>query len=151
MVFTCSWSDWFHPEADSWRNEAWEIISASPHLTFQILTKRPELIESRLPVDWDSNGYPNVWLGVSVENWRFLWRVGALSQVPARMRFISAEPLLGGLDLETYLATGDVGWVIAGGESGGRPNHPPRPMRMDWVQSLRDQCVEAGVPFFFKQ
>jgi protein gp37 len=151
LVFTCSWSDWFHPNADAWREEAWNIIRFCPGLTFQILTKRPELIRDRLPKDWGPNGYPNVWLGVSLENSRFFWRIEALLEANARLRFISAEPLLNRVDLKAYLATKNIGWVIVGGESGGRPKHPPRPMKLEWVQLVRDQCIEAGVPFFFKQ
>ena len=151
LVFTCSWSDWFHPDADHWRDEAWNVIRSCPDLTFQILTKRPELILDRLPSDWGPDGYPNVWLGVSVENSRFSWRIEELLDVSAHLRFISAEPLLGRVDFKAYLASDGIGWVIAGGESGGRPKHPPRPMKSEWVQLVRDQCIEAGVPFFFKQ
>src|SRR3954467_13177575 len=66
LVFTCSWSDWFHADADAWRPEAWEVVRRCPNLTFQILTKRPERIREHLPADWGA-GYENVWLGVSVE------------------------------------------------------------------------------------
>lgn len=144
FVFTCSWSDWFHPEADAWRAEAWEIIRRTPHLTYQILTKRPELIAARLPADW-GEGWPNVWLGVSAEYRRqFVERVELLRQVPAVMRFVSAEPLLGpqpDLDLD------GIGWLIAGGESGEgcRPCHP------EWLRELGDQCRSAGVEFWLKQ
>jgi protein gp37 len=95
-VFTCSWSDWFHEDADPWRDEAWEVIRAAPDLTFQILTKRPERIADHLPADW-GDGYPNVWLGVTIENRRFVDRADVLREVPAAVRFISAEPLLGPL------------------------------------------------------
>jgi protein gp37 len=113
-VFTCSWSDWFHPDADAWRAEAWDIVRRCPNLIFQILTKRPGLIGwpedprlldsqkygrwTRLPADWGL-GYPNVWLGVSIESRQFLWRMEFLRRIPARIRFISAEPLLGPLVL----------------------------------------------------
>jgi protein gp37 len=96
-VFTCSWSDWFHEAADDWRDEAWDIIRRTPHLTYQILTKRPEMIAGRLPRDWGREGYPNVWLGVSVESQRQDWRAAWLCQFPAAVRFVSAEPLLGPL------------------------------------------------------
>lgn len=151
LVFTCSWSDWFHEAADEWRPAAWEIVRQSPHLTFQILTKRPERIAAQLPADWGA-GWPNVWLGVSVENQRFVHRIETLSRIPAAKRFVSAEPLLGALDLlrlrpgpDTLLETID--WLIVGGESG--PD--PRPMNLEWARYLRDQCAEVGVPFFFKQ
>ena len=70
-VFTCSWSDWFHAEADGWRDEAWATVRRCPRLDFLILTKRPERIAAHLPSDW-GRGYPNVWLGVSIENNRFV-------------------------------------------------------------------------------
>jgi protein gp37 len=162
LVFTCSWSDWFHEDADPWRDEAWDIVRRTPHLTYQILTKRAERIAGNLPADWGDFGYPNVWLGVSVENPRFYWRLEMLGDIPAPVRFLSAEPLLRPLDLTRYIY-GNCGlwggetdgrvldWVIVGGESGGRPGHPPRQMHPDWVRSLRDQCVRAGVPYFLKQ
>jgi len=151
-VFTCSWSDWFHPDADAWRLEAWEIARRCPNLIFQILTKRPELIPHRVPVEWTrydrstgfSLAYPNVWLGVSVENANFLHRMDSLRQIPAAVRFISAEPLLaplGTLNLEGFH------WVIVGGESG--PGF--RPMDHAWAREIRDQCQREHVAFFFKQ
>ena len=107
LVFTCSWSDFFHADADNWREEAWEIIRKTPHLTYQILTKRPERILEHLPSDWGAFGYPNVWLGTSVENQRWAKvRIPLLLQVPAVIRFLSCEPLLGPLDL--VAAVGDV-------------------------------------------
>lgn len=159
-VFTCSWSDWFIEEADTWRNEAWDIIKRTPHLTYQILTKRPQNIAARLPQDW-GDGYPNVWLGTSTENQDTAdERIPMLLQVPAVVRFLSCEPLLGKIDLWQWLGgarepigsfwNGEgsgVAWVIVGGESG--PNF--RPMNLDWARSIRDQCVKASVPFFFKQ
>ena len=162
-VFTCSWSDWFHEAADAWRDEAWDIIRRTPHLTYQILTKRPERIAAHLPSDW-GDAWANVWLGTSIENQRWAVRAGLLLEVPARMRFLSCEPLLGPLDLSDYLpspygcggeARNDncevcaprLHWLIVGGESG--PD--ARPMQLDWARSLRDQCAEAGVAFFLKQ
>jgi len=156
MVFTCSWSDWFVEEADPWRGEAYEIIRRTPHLTYQILTKRPERIVSGRPLErvcwplpsrvgnWPDPPLPNVWLGVSVESPVYLHRVDELRGIPAALRFLSLEPLLedlGQLDL-----TG-IGWVIVGGESG--PG--VRPMLPEWVRSIRDQCRAVGVPFFVKQ
>ena len=167
-VFTCSWSDWFIDEADGWRDEAWDIVRRTPRLTYQILTKRPERILDHLPADW-GNGWPNVWLGTSAENQQYAdERIPHLLRVPAVVRFLSAEPLLGPVNLtkvgperwdvlhgwkpanENYpegANTSRVDWVIVGGESGpgARPMHP------DWARNLRDQCQAAGVPFFFKQ
>jgi protein gp37 len=176
LIFTCSWSDWFHEGADAWRAEAWTIIRETPRHTYQILTKRPERILLHLPPDWGI-GYPNVWLGVSVENQRHAFRAGLLAQVPAAVRFISAEPLLGHVDLRPWLGQIDrrdgvfaddpmaavlmqdcvdqglgdarrlLDWVIAGGESGPKS----RPMDLAWARDLRDQCLAAHVPFFLKQ
>lgn len=144
MVFTCSWSDWFHVDADPWRAEAWRIVKACPNLQFQILTKRHENILSRLPADW-GDGYANVWLGVSVENRRYgLPRIEALRTIPAAVRFLSVEPLLedmGEVNLQ------GIDWVIIGGESG--PGY--RPMDHAWARSLVEQCGTAGVRVFFKQ
>ena len=143
MVFTCSWSDFFIEEADAWRSDIWKLIKETPNLIYQILTKRPELIPTRLPPDWDK-GYDNVALGVSIENAKYNFRADKLREVPARWRFISAEPLLGsvkGLDL-----TG-IHWLIAGGESG--PGF--RNMDLDWARECRDMCAAANVKFFYKQ
>jgi protein gp37 len=150
MVFTCSWSDWFHPGADDWRDEAWAIVRSTPHLTYQILTKRPELIGERLPADWGS-GYPNVWLGVSIENSRFTWRADELREIPAAVRFISAEPLIGSLFEDRGnrrpLELRGVDWVIVGGESG------PGSRRLDirWVEEIAAACDDAAIAFFMKQ
>lgn len=155
-VFTCSWSDFFLAEADEWRDEAWDIIKQTPHLTYQILTKRPELAPTRLPADWGS-GYDNVWLGVSTERQQEAdERIPLLITIPARVHFISAEPLLGSLDVSRwlhryYLADGDkipqLDWVIVGGESG--PDF--RPMDVEWARGIRRQCEAAGVALFEKQ
>lgn len=143
MVFTCSWSDWFHDAADGWRDEAWAVVKSCPHLDFQILTKRPERIAAHLPADW-GRGYPNVWLGVSIENPRFQWRADILRPIPASVRFISAEPLLA--PLPTLDLTG-IHWLIVGGESG--PDY--RPMQVEWARDLRAKAKAAGTAFFFKQ
>src|SRR5437016_5998426 len=92
-VFTCSWSDWFIAEADPWRGDAWEIVRRTPHLTYQILTKRPARISSHLPEGWP---WPHVWLGVSIESAQYLYRADVLRAV-AGSRFLSLEPLLGDL------------------------------------------------------
>lgn len=159
MVFTCSWSDWFHESADAWRDEAWDVISRTPHLTYQILTKRPERIREHLPPDWDG-GWPHVWLGVSVENQRHAYRASILATIDARVRFVSAEPLLGPVtfddvwvhvdpqrpELRSHLM-GHIDWVIVGGESGPLA----RPMDLQWARDLRDECDTWRTAFFFKQ
>jgi protein gp37 len=143
-VFTCSWSDWFHVDADPWRDEAWDIIRRTPHLTYQILTKRTGRIARHLPADW-GDGYPNVWLGTSVESQDQVFRARQLSAVPAAQRFLSCEPLIGAVDLRDAL--NGIAWVIVGGESG--PNH--RMMKPEWARAIRDACATSGVAFFFKQ
>ena len=154
MVFTCSWSDWFHEAADAWREEAWDIIRRTPQHTYQILTKRPERIAEHLPRDW-GDGYANVWLGVSVENQRHAYRADMLCDVPAQVRFVSAEPLLGPVTLafngtvsgRAIIPIVLIDWVIVGGESGA----DARPMREEWARSLRDECQHYGTAFFLKQ
>lgn len=144
LIFTCSWSDFFIAEADPWREEAWEIIRRTPQHTYQMLTKRPTRMR-----DWASHhGWlPNVWAGTSVENRHYLHRLDVLAGISAPVRFVSAEPLLGPLDLRPWLDSGVLSWVIVGGESG--PN--ARQMDASWAQRIRDQCLAAGVPFFLKQ
>lgn len=147
-IFVCSWSDFFIVEADPWRDEAWRIIKACPTFTFQILTKRPERIAECLPADWGTHGYPNVWLGVTTENQATAdARIPLLLDVPARLRFVSAEPLLEPVWLLPWLGADKIGWVIAGCESGpGR-----RPMDDDWTRRFVFECVVKQVPFFLKQ
>lgn len=159
VIFTCSWSDFFHEAADAWRAAAWDIIRKTPHHTYLILTKRPERIYQNLPADWGPNGYPNVALGVSVETQQWVSRINELFRSPARLYFVSAEPLLGPLNLILWLmkmgrefnrspeGQRKIGWVIAGGESGPKA----RPAEMSWFRDLRNQCAEAGVPYFLKQ
>lgn len=155
LIFTCSWSDWFHKDADPWRDEAWEIICNTPQHTYQILTKRPGRIKRHLPADW-GEGYGNVWLGTSVENQDTMHRAWQLIEVPARVRFISAEPLLGPLDFRKTVddfglvsdsALNRIHWVIVGGESG--PN--ARPSYSGWMREIQIQCVARNVAFFLKQ
>lgn len=149
LIFTCSWSDFFIHDADEWREEAWEIIKATPQHTYQILTKRPSLM-----VDWaEKHGWPdNAWAGTSVESQKYAPRLDVLARVPAKVRFCSYEPALGPVDFYPWVWThrkigGPIHWVIAGGESG--PGY--RLADLDWFRSARDQCQAAGVPFFFKQ
>lgn len=157
VIFTCSMSDFFHKDADAWRDEAWEIIRATPQHTYQILTKRPGRIARHLPADW-GEGYANVWLGTSAEDQSVTHRIAHLLCVPAAIHFLSAEPLLGALNLLEYVSlngkvfhragyTDSLDWVIIGGESG--PNC--RPMELDWARGVRDICASTNTPFFLKQ
>jgi len=155
-VFTCSWSDWFHVNADAWRADAWEIIRQRPDVTFQIVTKRTERIAKCLPPDW-GRGWPNVWLIATVENHeRFLERLQPLLDVPAPVRGLSCEPLLGPLDIRFWLKRPyqidnavhpSLDWVIVGGESG--PG--ARPMDLAWARAIVEQCKTAAVACFVKQ
>jgi protein gp37 len=149
LVFTCSWSDFFIEQADPWREEAWKIIKSTPWLQWQILTKRIKRVKKHLPEDW-GEGYPNVWLGTSIESSTYNWRADVLSEVPAKTRFISAEPLLASLvksDKHNAINLKGIHWLIAGGESG--DEH--RPMEIDWVKELRDLCVANKTAFYYKQ
>jgi protein gp37 len=137
-------ADVFEEEAPNGQVERlWRLIRQTPHLDWQILTKRPHRITGSLPGDW-ADGYDNVWLGTSVEDERVVDRITHLTQVSARIRFLSLEPLIGPLP---NLPLGNVDWVIVGGESG--PG--ARPIEQQWVLDIRRQCRSARVPFFFKQ
>lgn len=142
MIFVNSMSDLFHAKVPiSFVRDVFAVMSATPHHTYQILTKR-SLRLSRIAdqLDWPEN----VWMGVSVESEAVIDRIDHLRTVPAATRFLSCEPLLGPLE---SLPLDDIHWVIAGGESGSAA----RPMELPWVASIRDQCATAQVPFFFKQ
>jgi protein gp37 len=157
LVFTCSWSDFFLEEADEWRDEAFDVIRKTPHLTYQILTKRPERIDACRPGDWP---FPNVWLGVSAENQETLdARIPLLLETPAAVRFLSLEPLLASVKLAhgvyTWAPEGSlrkrslqgIGWVIVGGESGAKA----RPFELEWLRSIVEESRAARVPVFVKQ
>lgn len=168
-VFCASLADVFDNHRSiqqEWRDDLWALIEATPHLDWLLLTKRPQNIEKFAPWRWGQ--WPdNVWIGTTVENQdeadRRIW---SLIQNPAKVRFLSCEPLLGPVDLtrvkyphgtsydalrgyipEEGVFVLQLDWIIAGGESGANA----RPMHPDWVRGLRDQCAEAKVPFHFKQ
>jgi len=146
-IFVCSWSDFFIKQADAWRNECWDIIRRCPQHTFQLLTKRPERIADHLPADW-GKGYANVWLGVSTENQEMAdKRIPLLLDIPARVHFLSVEPMLGPVDLMPWYESIPFDWIIVGGESG--PN--ARGMHERWVYDIAQFCVDTDTPFFFKQ
>jgi protein gp37 len=172
-VFCASMADVFDNHRSilpDWRANLWSLIAATPHLDWLLLTKRPQNIAKMLPPTW-GDGWPNVWLGTTVENQTEAdRRIPHLLATPAQIRFLSCEPLLGPVALDMiltpemgiYALTGvrsdgsgpsgfsrgpRIDWVICGGESGpgARPMHP------DWARSLRVQCTLDRVPFFFKQ
>jgi protein gp37 len=166
-VFVNSMSDLFHPDVpDEFVAAVFAVMHQTPRHTFQVLTKRPQR-QSQLTGSWafvekvgeaidalyndpdDQLLRPpwpptNVWLGTSIESDRYAWRADHLRATPAAVRFLSLEPLLG--PLPSLDLTG-IDWVIVGAESG--PG--ARPMDLDWVRDIRDRCVAAGIPFFFKQ
>ena len=140
MVFVNSMSDLWHPQIpDSFLAEVFKVMTDLPQHVFQILTKRPRRA-AKYPGPWTEN----IWQGVSVESRKYLYRIDRLRECPAKVRFLSLEPLLeplGKLDLA------GIHWVIVGGESG----EGYRPMDHSWAREIRDQCVAEGIPFFFKQ
>lgn len=143
-IFVGHLSDFFHKDADRWRKEAMDIIFLAAQHTYLILTKRPERVNETIMKGW-WHVCLNAWLGVSVENNDQINRLSLLYPIPASKKFLSAEPLLGPLDLSEHM--GFIDWVITGGESGLNA----RPMDLDWVRDIRDQCDNHGVPFFHKQ
>ncbi|PSR19948.1 MAG: hypothetical protein C7B47_16530 [Sulfobacillus thermosulfidooxidans] len=141
-IFVNSMSDVFHPDVpDEFIADIFSIMSQTPQHIYQVLTKRPERLArlaQKLP-------FPaNVWIGTSIESQDVLYRIAWLQQVPAAIRFLSCEPLLGPLP---DLPLDNIHWVIVGGESGPHA----RPMAREWVIEIRDQCITHGIPFFFKQ
>ena len=166
-VFVCSWSDFFIQEADTWRTEAYDIIEKTPHLTYLLLTKRPENICSR----WGAvqSLAKNIWLGVTVENQEAAYeRIPLLLQTPVNgKRFLSIEPMLDEISLRWLAAwhgkaskprrwrestnefdgLRELDWVIIGTESG--PDR--RPCKVEWVRKIVEQCKKAEVPVFVKQ
>jgi protein gp37 len=142
VVFVNSMSDLFHDDVPlAYIQRVFDTMRDCPRHTFQVLTKRSERLAALAPqLSWPRN----VWMGVSVEDARVLYRVADLRRAPAAVRFLSLEPLLGPLN---GLALDAIDWVIVGGESGPHA----RPMEKEWVTSIRERCRAAKVPFFFKQ
>lgn len=142
MIFVNSMSDLFHKDVpEEFIARCFAVMARASQHTFQILTKRPERAAAM------ARGLPwpaNVWMGTSVENADYAGRIGHLESIPAAVRFLSLEPLLGPIPA---LPLAGIHWVIVGGESG------PGARRMEaaWVRDIRDQCAQCGVPFFFKQ
>lgn len=166
-VFVCSWGDFFHEDVPvEWRRDAWEIMFHAREHTFLILTKRPENMDAMLPAGWTEGMWKhqrNVWFGVTVENQVLAnERIPLLLRIPAAKRFVSAEPMLGPVNIapnwfvhspehsagHIYKANvPGISWVIVGGESG--PNC--RPINSEWVIDIRNQCLATDMKFFFKQ
>jgi protein gp37 len=141
-IFVNSMSDLFHDKVPlEYIKDVFDVMNRADWHQYQVLTKRAERLEElsrELP--WA----PHIWMGVSVENKDYLWRIDHLRRTKAHIKFLSIEPLIGPLG---KINLRGIDWVIAGGESGPRA----RPMDAAWVRDVRDQCVRAGVSFFFKQ
>ena len=142
IIFVNSMSDLFHEDVPlEFVQKVFDVMKRASWHTFQVLTKRSErLIELDSEIEWPGN----VWMGVSVENSKYTFRIDHLRESHAQIKFLSLEPLLGPLpNLDLH----KINWVIVGGESG--PG--ARPVAEDWITEIRDQCLLARVPFFFKQ
>jgi len=142
VIFVNSMSDLFHKDVPvEFILEVFDVMRRAHWHTFQVLTKRAERLEEINPqIDWPEN----VWMGVSIETQDYVYRIDHLRRTNAKIKFLSLEPLLGPLE---NLNLRGINWAIVGGESG--PG--ARPVMQEWVTSIRDQCLAAKVPFFFKQ
>jgi protein gp37 len=142
IVFVNSMSDLFHKDIPlDFIKRVFRVMNENPQHVFQVLTKRADILyDYNKKLNWTHN----IWMGVSVENEKELWRVDYLRKTKAKTKFLSLEPLLGPL---TKLKLNKIDWVIVGGESGRRP----RPMKTEWVYEIFEKCEIASVKFFFKQ
>ena len=142
VVFVNSMSDLFHPDVPlDFIKAVFAVMNQTPQHTYQVLTKRSErLLELAPQLNWTTN----IWMGVSVENEEYTYRINDLSATPAKIKFLSVEPLIGPV---STLDLAQIHWVIVGGESG----HKARPVKKDWVDHIRQVCELNEVAFFFKQ
>lgn len=142
-VFVNSMSDLFHPDIPvSFVRKVWSVMSETPRHTYQVLTKRPDRMATILKNGFDL--LPNVWLGTSVEDGQVIHRLDELRRVPAAIRFVSFEPLIGSVSAGSLEG---IHWAIVGGESGPKA----RPMEASWIDEIFDMCSDADAAFFFKQ
>lgn len=149
-VFCASLADVFepHPAVAEARHRLWDTIERTPHLDWQLLTKRPKFVRRLVPSSWLAHWPAQVWIGTSVGiQAAARLRIPYLLDVPAPLRFLSCEPLVEQVTLAPWLATGGLHWVICGGYSGSQH----RPMDLAWARALRDECAAFEVPFFLKQ
>lgn len=143
-IFVNSMSDLFHPDVSpEFIKDVWDVMAKTPHHHYQILTKRPDRMADIIPA---MLGEPlrNVWLGTSVEDVEVIGRIDELRKVPAAIRFISFEPLIGSVG---NVDLSGIDWAIVGGESG----PAARPIREEWIDEIHDSCIESDTAFFFKQ
>lgn len=150
-IFVSSLTDVFHPGCDSFRDEMWDIIRDCPQHTFQILTKRPERIESNTPADLLKAN--NIWFGTSVGSEKGMQRIYDLLNVDCKTRFISFEPLHGRIDMNLDLTDlMKIHWAIIGGESGNENGkYRYRPCQLEWIENIVSQCQANDIPVFVKQ
>ncbi len=143
-IFVNSMSDLFHDKvSDAFIKAVWEVMAETPHHNYQILTKRPERMAAIVSKTIETV-LPNVWLGTSIENAAVVDRIDHLRRIPAAIRFISFEPLIGSVgDVDLN----GVHWAIVGGESG----RSARPIKEAWIDEIYEQCTDQGTAFFFKQ
>ena len=147
MISVCMTSDFFLAEADAWRPEAWDIMRKRSDVIFLLLTKRPERIRECLPADW-GEGWENIFLNVTCENQnRADERIPILLDLPFRHKGLHCAPLLGPLDIETYLDSGEIEQVACGGENYGGS----RPCDFAWVKKLQEDCVKRNITFCFME
>ena len=144
-VYTCFSTDFLIEEADEWRGECWEMIKQRPDCTFLFLTKRIERFMDCVPTDW-GDGYDNVVVGCTVENQKNAdFRLRIFQELPIKHKCITAQPLLGPINMEPYLDAVEL--VVVGGES----DYRARVLEYDWVLDIREQCVMKNVSFAFRQ
>ena len=145
MIRVCMTSDFFLPEADPWRDEAWEIMAQRPDVKFFLLTKRPERVADCLPPDW-GDGWEHIMLNVTAENQRRAdERIPMLLSLPFRHKGVMCAPFVGSVTMRDYLASGQIEQVLCEGENYGGT----RPCHYEWVKTLHDECQEANVTFVF--
>lgn len=142
VVFVNSMSDLFHPEVPlDYIKAVFAVMNQTPQHIYQVLTKRSErLLEVATELNWTEN----IWMGVSVENEKYSYRIDELARTPAKTKFLSIEPLIGAVKTVNLE---NINWVIVGGESG----HKARPLKKEWVDDIKVKCEASNVPFFFKQ
>ena len=142
MVFVCSMSDLFHKDIpDYFILKVFETMNNAGRHIFQVLTKRPQrLFEIRNEINWTDN----IWIGTTVESEKYAYRIKYIKDIPARIKFLSLEPLLSPV---SNISLDGIDWVIVGGESG----PVSRPVKKEWITDIKDKCEDNGIPFFFKQ